>query len=239
MFENKIAVVTGGTGALGKAVVNKLSDSGITIYVPVLSVDKFKTEFDNSGSDEYKLRRIFAFQCDAENKKEVKDFVENVMKLEGKIDYLVNTIGGFHAKKNIAEMDFELLDKMLKLNFFSTFNFCRHILPHMIKSNFGRVVAVSAKAGLEITPGKFAYSVSKSAVINLIQTIAEESKELNLTANVIAPAIIDTPANRESMSNSDFNKWTSLEDIAETILFLISDGAKTFRGNVIKMYGNV
>jgi NAD(P)-dependent dehydrogenase (short-subunit alcohol dehydrogenase family) len=109
----------------------------------------------------------------------------------------------------------------------------------MIKSNFGRVVAVSAKTGLEITPGKFAYSVSKSAVINLIQTIAEENKELNLTANVIAPVIIDTPANRESMSNSDFNKWTSLEDIAETILFLISDAAKTFRGNVIKMYGNV
>jgi NAD(P)-dependent dehydrogenase (short-subunit alcohol dehydrogenase family) len=71
MFENKIAVVTGGTGALGKAVVNKLSDSGITIYVPVLSLDKFKAEFDNSGSDEYKLRRIFAFQCDAQNEMEV------------------------------------------------------------------------------------------------------------------------------------------------------------------------
>lgn len=223
MLENKVAIVTGGTGELGRVIVNKFSDAGIKVYVPVRSIETFREVFDDTQQAEYKLRRIFAFECDAENPNDASQFVDNVLKLEGRVDYLIAAVGGFHPKRNISEMDYELVDRMLKLNFITTFNFCRYVLPVMIKNNFGRIIAISARAGTEVTPGKFAYSVSKSAVIRLIQTINEENKQSNIKAHAIAPFIIDTPSNRQSMPNSDFSKWTPGEVIAEKIMLLISE----------------
>ncbi len=241
MFENRIAIVTGGTGALGKTVVDLFAEKGMKVYVPTLTVDKCKEAFDNSetasNSSVFKLRKIFCLQCDASNEEDVKNFISDVLKREGKIDYLINTVGGYHTKKNIADMDSALVDKMLTLNFKTAFFFSKYVLKSMLEKNFGRIVAIGAMPAVEITAGKFAYSVSKSNVVNLIQTIAEETKDNDITANAIIPSIIDTPANRESMKNADFSKWVKPEDIAETILFMFSDAARSFRGNVIKMYG--
>lgn len=238
-FENKTAIVTGGTGALGRVIVNLFAQKGMKIYVPVRSIEDFRKVFDNSGDESienFSLRKIYALQCDAENEKEIKEFVSNVMKREGKIDFLVNTVGGYHPKKLIKDMDYEYVEKMLNLNFKSTFCFCQSVLEGMIANNYGRIAAIGAMPAIETTPGKFAYSASKSDVVNLIKTIAEEYKENNITANVIIPSIIDTPANRKSAPNADYSKWVKPEDIAETILFLFSDAAEPFHGNVIKMY---
>jgi NAD(P)-dependent dehydrogenase (short-subunit alcohol dehydrogenase family) len=132
-------------------------------------------------------------------------------------------------------MESKLVDEMLTLNFKTTFYFCKHVLKSMVDNNFGRIIAIGAMPAVEVTAGKLAYSVSKSAVVNLIQTIQEENKERDITANVIIPGTIDTPANRSSMPKADFSKWVKPEDIAEMILFLISDAGKTLRGNVVRM----
>jgi NAD(P)-dependent dehydrogenase (short-subunit alcohol dehydrogenase family) len=240
MFKNKIAIVTGGTGALGKIITDKFADAGMKVYVPSQSIEKFREIFDNSETasegGEFKLRKIYSLQCDATDEINVKEFITDILKREGRIDFLVNTVGGYHSKINIVDMDSELVDKMLELNFKSTFYFCKHALKSMIEKNFGRITAIGAMPAVEISPGKFAYSISKSNVVNLIQTIAEETKEYDIIANAIIPSIIDTPVNRKSMPNGNFNKWVKPEDIAETILFLLSDAAKSFRGNIIKMY---
>lgn len=128
---------------------------------------------------------------------------------------------------------------MMKLNFYTTLYFSKNVLKVMIENNYGRIISIAAIPALEITPGKFPYSVSKSAVVNLMQTIAEECKAYNITTNTIVPSIIDTPANRKSMPDADYTKWVPPQEIAETILFLLSDSAGSFRGNVIKMYGKV
>jgi NAD(P)-dependent dehydrogenase (short-subunit alcohol dehydrogenase family) len=242
MHKDKIAIVTGGTGALGRVIVNRFAVEGMKIYVPTQSIDSFRSIFDNSPEKdvkEFKLRKIFGLQCDALNEESVNNFINDLLKAEGRIDYLVNTVGGYHPKKNIVDMDTALIDKMINLNFKSTFYFCRNVLKLMLDKNFGRIVAIGAMPALETSPGKLAYSVSKSAVVNLIKTIAEETKTNNITANAIIPSIIDTPSNRESMPKADFNHWVKPEDIAETILFLLSDSASSFRGSVIKMYGGV
>jgi NAD(P)-dependent dehydrogenase (short-subunit alcohol dehydrogenase family) len=242
MFENKIAIVTGGTGALGRVIVSLFADKGMRVYVPVRKVEDFRNMFDTSKSEEaaaFKLRKIYGLQCDAMKEDDVIRFIGDVLKQEKHIDYLINTVGGYHTKKNIVEMDTELVDKMMNLNFKSSFYFCKNVLKSMIENGFGRIVAIGAMPALEITPGKFAYSVSKSNVVNLIQTIAEECKDNDITANVIVPSIIDTPANRASMPNADFSRWVKPEDIAETVLFLLSDTAGSLRGNVVKMYGRV
>lgn len=239
-FTNKIAIVTGGTGALGRVIVSRFAEEGMSIFVPVRSVDQFRKIFDHSAeSESFKLRKIYGLPCDAFNENEVKEFVEDVIKQAGRIDYLVNTVGGYHPKRNVADTDTELLENQLKLNFFSTFYFTKYSLGNMMQNDFGRVVSIGSKPAIETTAGKFAYSVTKSGVVNLMQTIAEECKDNNITANVIIPSVIDTAANRESMKNADFSKWVNPEEIADTCLYLFSDAAKSLRGCLIKLYGKV
>ncbi len=105
-----------------------------------------------------------------------------------------------------------------------------------LKENIEVDVAI---VGAGIAGSTAAYSFSKSGVINLMQTLGEEHKEDNITFNAIIPSVIDSPANRESMQNHDFSAWVTPLEIAETCLFLLGDGAKSYRGNVIKMYGKV
>jgi len=135
--------------------------------------------------------------------------------------------------------ELELLEGQLKMNFMSTWYFTRNVLTPMIKNSYGRIVSIAAKPALETTPGKFAYSVSKAGIINLMQTIAEECKENNIRTAAIVPSIIDTPANRQSIPDADPSHWVTPEEIAETIMYLFSDSAKSLRGSLIKMYGSV
>lgn len=235
---NKIAVVTGGTGALGRVIVNVFAAEGMKIYVPVRNMEKFRDIFDESGSsEEFKLKKVYALPCNSFEESQVKEFIDSVIKLENKIDYLVNTIGCYHTKINIGDMDTGLLDKMWELNFKSTFYFTKHVLQNMQQNNFGRIISVAAKPALEPSPGKFAYSVSKQAVLNLMQTVTEEYKNNNITAHTIIPYIIDTPANRTSLPNADFSKWEKPEIIAKTMLSLISKSREKKRSS--KMSGRV
>lgn len=242
LFENKIAIVTGGTGYLGRIIVNKLADEGIKVYLPVRSLEKFKLIFDKSDFDytdisKAKLKMIFATECDYNNPIAVKEFVEAVHNKENKIDYLINTIGGYHPAKNIADMEMNFIHSMMQINFIPTFLFSKLVLKYMIENKSGKIVAIGAKAGIETTPGKFAYSMSKSAVINLMQTISEENINNNISTYTIIPLIIDTEANRKSMPEADYTKWVKPEEIADNITELFGDN-NSLKSNIIKMYGN-
>src|SRR5690242_7054104 len=109
-YSDKLAIVTGGTGALGKVIVKKFSDAGMTIYLPVQSMEHFKSAFDSSmgEAEGFSLRKIYAMPCDASSEEEVTNFVEDVIKLNKKVDYLVNTVGGYHPKQNVIDTDTEL-----------------------------------------------------------------------------------------------------------------------------------
>lgn len=241
-YQNKLAIVTGGTGSFGRVIVNLFAEKGMKVYVPTKSIDNFKSIFDNSGNTKqkvFKLRKIYGLQCDVIKEDDVIKFINDIIRKEGRIDYLVNTVGGYHTKKNIIDMDTDLVEKMMKINFYSTFYFSKHVLKNMTENNYGRIVAIGSMPAIERSPGKFAYAISKSNVIDLMQTIALENKNFNITSNVIVPGIIDTQANRESMPNADFNKWVKSQEIAETILYLLSDDAKSFSCNVIKMYRKI
>jgi len=237
----KVAIVTGGTGGLGRYIVNRFADENIKVYVPSLSLEKFNEVFDNSRktSEKFKLRKIYSFICDANNEKSVSDFVENVAAIEnGKIDILINTVGGYHPPKDIDEMETDFLNKYLKINFISTFRFSREVLKIMKKNEFGRIISIGAMAGLEASPGRFAYSVSKSAVINLMNTMSLEFKDKDIRCNTIIPSTIDTPANREWGSEEEIKNWVKPEEIADIIFDLVSDKYKSVRQSIIKVYGS-
>jgi NAD(P)-dependent dehydrogenase (short-subunit alcohol dehydrogenase family) len=240
-FTNRIAIVTGGTGALGRVIVNKFAEVGMRVYVPVRSIPEFMNVFESKDeiTDFKGFLKRFGLPCDATNEAEVKEFCDNVVKQEKRIDYLINTVGGYHPKRFVADADTALIEQQLKLNFFTTFFFTKYSLNYFKISNFGRVVSIGAKPALETTVGKFAYSFSKSGVINLMQTLALEHKEQDITFNTIVPSIIDTPANRESMQNQDFSKWVTPLEIAEKCLYLLGDEGKSVSGEIIKMYGRL
>lgn len=237
----KTAIVTGGTGALGRTIVEKLSDEGVKVYVPVRSLEEFNKVFDSSRekkSEYFKLRKIFSFECNATDEKSVIEFVNNVAVQEkNKIDYLINTVGGISPPENVSELTAETLDNMINLNFKSTFYFTREVLRYMQKNSFGRIISIGAIAGLETTPGRFAYSFSKAGVINLMDTVSEENKELNIRCNSIIPGILDTAANREWGSPEEIKKWVKPEDVAEIIYNFISEKFSSIIGSSIKVYG--
>ena len=237
----KVAIVTGGTGALGRYIVNKFADENIKVFVPSLSLEKFNEVFDKSRetSEKFRLRKIYSFICDANDEKSVSDFVENVASIgNGKIDFLINTVGGYHPPKNIDEMKTDFLNKYLNINFISTFRFSRNVLRIMKQNEYGRIISIGAMAGTETSPGRFAYAVSKSAAINLMNTISSEFKDKNIRCNTIIPGTIDTPANREWGSEEDIKNWVKPEDIADIIFDLISDKYKSVRESLIKIYGS-
>jgi NAD(P)-dependent dehydrogenase (short-subunit alcohol dehydrogenase family) len=116
---------------------------------------------------------------------------------------------------------------------------CRAVLPTMRSQELGRIVNIASMHALSPKPNAAAYAVSKRGVVTLTEAIAEETKGSGITANAIAPSLILTEANKKSMPGSDFSRWVTPEEIADTIFFLCSDGARSISGNVIKVFGGV
>ena len=242
-MKNRIAIVTGGTGALGREITLRLAEEGIKVYVPAQSLDEFNSVFDNShkdDSDGFRLRKIYSFVCNATDENSVKEFVKNVFVQEkGCIDFLINTVGGISPVSEVPEIKTDDLDRMINLNFKTAFYFSREVLKIMKAENYGRIISVGAMAGLEATPGRFSYSFSKAGVISLMDTISEENKEFNIRCNTIIPSVIDTPANREWGSAEEIKKWVKPGDIANIVCRLLSDEYSSVRSSIIKVYGSV
>src|SRR4030095_4861856 len=145
--DNKIAIVTGGTGALGRVIVNHFASKGMKVYVPVRSMKHFMNIFDESQSEtEFNmLLKRYAIECDATDEDQVREFCENVMKQEKRIDSLINTIGGYHPKTQIQDTSTALITSQLQLNFYTTFYFTKYALTYIKQRNFGRIVSFGAK----------------------------------------------------------------------------------------------
>jgi len=237
--KEKIIIVTGGTGQLGRVIVKQLATAGHKIYVPSQSVDIFRHIFDNSQSGEkFSLSKIYSFQCDARKLESVREFVESVSALEkGRIDALINTIGGIHSPVFISDSDDFIFDNMIDLNLRSAFNFSKEIVRIMKNNSFGRIISISALASLKVTPGSYFYSMTKSAVNLLMNSISEEMKDYNIRCNTIIPGIIDTPSNREWGSADDINKWISPESIANIVRNLLSEEFDDVQSSEIKVLG--
>jgi NAD(P)-dependent dehydrogenase (short-subunit alcohol dehydrogenase family) len=221
----KIVIITGGTGALGRFVVNKFASENAKVYVPARNVNKFREIFDSSKNENsFTLRKIFSFECDASDEKSISEFIEKVAALEKrKIDILVNTIGGIHPPVKIGDLSSVEFEKNWNLNFKSAFVFSRESLKYMKENNYGRIVSIGAPAALEAAPERFPYSVSKASVMHLMDTINLEYESNNIKCFAVVPGIIDTPANREWGSKDDYKNWVKPDDIADKIFEITKD----------------
>ena len=154
-----------------------------------------------------------------------------------KIDALIHTAGGFAGGAPIHETDDATWESMWAANLWAGLNILRAVLPHMREQKRGRIVAIGSRAGVEPSANISAYAASKAALVSLVKTAALENRKLGITANVILPGTIDTPANRAGDPNGDHSKWVSPQKLASLALFLASDDASEITGAAIPVYG--
>ncbi|MGB9696657.1 MAG: SDR family oxidoreductase [Ignavibacteria bacterium] len=232
---NKSVIVSGGTGNLGSIIVRRFAQEGFTVFVPVVSLMNFKEMFDTSQKEkDYRMNRIFALECDATDSSSVKDFIQSVRKLaQDDIEGIVNTVGGIHSPIKIENISNELLNKYWNLNFISSFNFTREILPWLREQRKGTIVYTSAKAALKPFPERFVYWLSKSSLLTLAEAVRIEYYDFNIDTYTLLPGIIDTPENRSWGTEEEIKNWVKPEAIAE-IVFKIFSKTESF-DKIIKL----
>ena len=228
-FDREVALVTGASGALGSAVVEAFEGTGATVAATdVRSPDHDDALLDTAGD-------VSFYEGDFTDEESVADVVSTVVAEHGRLDYLVNVAGTWQGGTPIDETEVGTFEMLFDVNLKTMFLASKHALPH-VREREGAIVSVSARASLEGDEGDGPYRAAKAGVRLLTETIAEENKG-EVRANAVMPSVIDTPANREMMSDADHDKWVDPGDIAEVVLFLCSDAAGPTSGAAVPVYG--
>jgi len=221
-FQDRVALVTGGTGALGSVVVRDLLASGARVAA-TYTVETEWQHFTATVSDS--RTRLKGIPVDLTQADEVRSAVQSLQNAHGHIDYLLAIAGGF-APGKIHETSEAVWDRMLNLNLKTLFSILRPAIPLMVKQNFGRIITVSSGAILSgAGAGVAAYAVSKAGVRQLSEVLAEEVRGYNIRVHCLMPGTLDTPANRRAMPNADFSQWVSTAEVARLIHGFLLDGA--------------
>jgi NAD(P)-dependent dehydrogenase (short-subunit alcohol dehydrogenase family) len=233
-FSDRVVIVTGAVGNLGNAVARAFQAAGSKLVLVDRAADRLPRLFPDLVDS---ANHFLATSVDLTSADVVETMVDETVKRFGRVDVLVNTVGGFRAGTPVHETDFETWDFMLNLNARTVFIASRAVIPHMLQQGSGRIVNVAARAALKGGAKMAAYSVSKSAVVRLTESMAAELKKDGINVNCVLPSTIDTPQNRQAMPNADHSRWVKPEAIADVILFLASDAAHAVQGAAIPVYG--
>jgi NAD(P)-dependent dehydrogenase (short-subunit alcohol dehydrogenase family) len=219
-LNGKVVLIAGGSGTLGQTVVPAFTRAG----AQVISADR--------RAPPAQIASGAAMNADVADEADVQRLVHDVVRKAGRIDALINLVGGF-AMGRVEETDAALWQRMMTVNVTAAFLLSKAVLPHMVARGTGRIVHVAAWAAVEPFPGAAAYIVSKSSLLALIRVLALELRGSGVTVNGVLPNTIDTPANRASMPQTDPSTWTRPESIADTLLFLASEEARQISGAAI------
>lgn len=223
--DSRKTVVFGGSGALGGAVVERLVADGYHVTSADVTIPAGERQVD--GVD-YRTVDAAAEASVAAVIDEVGDGLWGV----------VNVIGGYTPPQPIGELEIAVLRQQLELNLVTAAVLTKHSLARLAESGHGgRLVHTSSRAAMGDGARTFAYSVSKLAVIRLVESAAAEVRDLGVTVNCILPSVIDTPANRAAMPNSDHDRWPKPHQLAAVISFLLSDAAEIISGAAIPVFG--
>ncbi|HEU4439817.1 MAG TPA: SDR family NAD(P)-dependent oxidoreductase [Methylomirabilota bacterium] len=229
-MSGEVAIVTGGTGALGQAISATLLEAGATVAIPY-AVPEERAALEARLTPEQRAR-VHALPADVTDEAAVAKFVETVRDRYRRVDALVNVVGGF-AGGDLVSTPLAEWERMMKLNLTSVVVACRAVLPDMIAARSGRIVNIASRAVVPPQGGFIAYTVSKAAVITLTQALAQEVKPHHVTVNAVLPSTMDTPANRRAMPDADRSGWVSTQDVANVVAFLLSERGAAVSGAAI------
>ena len=224
---DKIALVTGANGGLGTHVTKALLDAGFTVVGLAPRIQQ--SDFDHPN--------FIALPAALDSLDAAKKAVATVIARSGKIDVLAHLVGAFTGGHTVADTDDATWQRMFDANLNSAFHILRVVIPEMRKAGGGRIIAISSRQAEEPAPTIGAYSTSKAALVSLMKTVALENKDVGITANVILPGTMDTPANRKDMPGANVSTWVQPGSVASLIVWLAGDAGKDVTGAAIPVYG--
>ena len=226
-MNEKVVLITGANGGLGSSVPEAFLLQGAH------GVGASR----NITASDFPHPNFEAMVVDFSHPDQVRQTIEKIMASHGRLDILAHILGGFAGGQSIAETTDATWEQMRDQNLTSAFYVMRASIPHLRKSKNGRIVVIGSLTAREPHANLGAYVTFKTALATLVQTAALENADVGLTANVILPATMDTPANRKSMSDADFSKWVQTKDIADLVLYLADERAAHITGAAIAVEG--
>lgn len=234
-FLNKVVIVTGGTGGLGKAVTTAFLEEGAKVIATYRNQKEMDDLKQVSGANSASLE---GHNVDVTDGAAMGNLVNGIVEEHGHLDVLVNAIGAYAGGAKLWETDPAEFDRMLALNLRAGFTILRAAVPAMLKQGRGAIVNVASRAAFDHAGAAAGYVSSKAAAVAMVDSLAADLKGTGVRANSILPSIIDTEANRKAMPKADFAQWPKPEDIARVVLFLCSDDALLIHGAAVPVYGN-
>jgi NAD(P)-dependent dehydrogenase (short-subunit alcohol dehydrogenase family) len=208
-LNDKVTLITGASGGLGTFVTKAFLDAGALVE----TVQAKLTTSDDA-----------------------REAANGLIAKHGRIDALIHLVGAFSGGQAVSDTDDATLEKMLDLNLRLAFYMMRAVLPTMREKGAGRILAIGSRTAVEPQPAVGAYSASKAALVSLVKTVALENKDRNITANMIIPGTMDTPANRKAMPTADFSSWIQPSQVASLLVYLASDQAAQITGSTIPIW---
>lgn len=231
-FDGKVVMVTGANGNIGQVVARRFGEAGATLVLVGRKEHEIAPLVDELGG--------MTGVADVTDEGSVDTVVKAVEARYGRIDVLAHTVGGFASGQPVHESGLDLWNKMMALNGQSVYVTCGRVARHMVEAGVqGRIIAILSKNAYKGTAKSGAYSAAKAAAQRILESMAAELKGYNITVNGVVPSTIDTPQNRADMPNADFSKWVQPEEIADAILFLASERAKSISGVSLDIFGRV
>ncbi len=230
----KTVVITGGTGGLGTSLVRRLVVEDYRLAVTYLLPDEareFEQEFDVDED------RLLLTRVDATNPEAVASLFKDVSEKWGAIHGVCSLVGGWAGGRDVEETDDVRFDRMLDINLRSAFYAVRAAVPYLREAGWGRVVLVGSRAAIDFPESQAAFNIAKAGVVALGRSVAQELDGTGVTANVLMPSVIDTPATRQTLPYADYVDWPTPDEIAAVAQFVLSDESGVMNGAVIPVYG--
>ncbi len=227
-MKDKIVFITGAKGGLGSFVTRRFLAAGATVVGTSRSISK----------EDFPQPNFIPLAVDFTQAAAVHDAIASVIGRFGKLDVLVHVLGGFAGGQTVAQTDDATWEQMRDLNLTSAFYVLRAAIPHLRKSGTGRIIAIGSLTAVAPHSRLGAYVTFKAALSTLVQTVALENKDAGLTANVVLPGTMDTPANRKSMPDADFSKWVQPGDVADLVLWIADERSAHVTGIAIPIDGS-
>ncbi len=229
-----VAVITGGTGALGRATLDRLLKRGFRVAATYLVPEEAARVENETNVDE---NRLMLRRVDCTDSEATAAFMHEVAEKLGPFNVLASLIGGWAGGRDGSETDDLRFDRMIDLNLRSAFNTIRAGLPHTSQEEWARIVTVASRAALETPPGQAAYNIAKAGLLALTKSVAAELDGTNITANAILPSAIDTETMRAALPYADYLHWPKPDEIAAVVDFLASPESAVINGAGIPVYG--
>jgi len=234
-FSEKVVLVAGGTGGLGRSVSLTFLRQGASVAVTWRHQEEFAALASAANAH---ATRLAGFNVDVIDPDATLDLVNQILSRWSRLDVLVNAVGAYAGGIPLWKLEPDVFERMLNLNLRASYALAKAVAPVMIPRKSGSIINVAAKAAWDHAAGASAYAASKAASLALIDSLAADLAGTGVRVNSVLPSIIDTPANRRAMPGSDFSKWPKPDDIAEVVLFLASDDARVVHGASIPVFGN-